>query len=154
MNSQKTNPMITALCFLCGTMLTALLVLFFFFHAPLQEENKRLKRSLAYYDSACLQKQGSTSTYGGGELGKDFVNYDLRSWDSGKTWYAVKYNSETETLTILGEADTIYPNLLEHLEGMDALTDYVQKNGAIGSKPISKGEINLLEGAGFTVKQN
>lgn len=151
MNQPQTNPIMIALTLLCGALLTAFLVLFFFFHAPLQRENKKLKRDLAYYDSTYLSKQGWTSF--GGDKG---ISYSLRSWDSGQNWYAVEMNldSTPSTLKILGEADTIYPNLLQHLAGIDALTDYVSKNGAIGSKPISEKEINLMEGAGFTVTKN
>jgi len=155
MNTQTLNPMVTFLAFLCGTLLISFLVLFLFFHIPLQDENKRIKRDLAYYDSTYLQKQGWTSMMGGDKG----IDYDLRSWDAGQTWYAVKATPQTRfafrKLIILGEADTIYPNLLQHLEGWDKLTEYVSKNGSIGGKhPINEDDIKMLQDAGFEVKHN
>ncbi len=64
---------------------------YFLFYKPMQYKIRSLEKSKNYSDSTYLRKQGGTSTYGGGELGKDFINYDLRSWDAGKNWYAVTF---------------------------------------------------------------
>lgn len=105
-------------------------------------------------DSVNLRKQGSTSLCSDGKLGEKFINYDLRSWDGGQNWYAVDHNLETKEVKILGTAEEIYPGLLDCLNGWNRLTDHVIKNGPIGSKPITDKDIEVLEGAGFTVKQN
>ena len=81
-------------------------------------------------------------------------NYNLRSWDSGKTWYAIEYDKELDSpirgFRIIGDVDSLYPGLIEHIQGMRALTDYVEKNGSIdGTDP--KG-LEALEDAGFEVK--
>lgn len=125
-------------------------IFYFMFYKPMNEKIARLERNKNYIDSTYLHKQGSTSTYGGGEFGKDFINYDLRSWDGGKNWYATKYDFDKKELKILGEAETIYPKLLQHLEAWDKLTEYAQKNGGVKSSEDTTG-IELLKGAGFTV---
>ena len=82
-----------------------------------------------------------------------YFNYNLRSWDAGKTWYVIDYDEECGDgwgIIILGNAREMYPGLLEHIEGMDALTKYVEDNGSIGGDD-SLG-IEALENAGFTVK--
>lgn len=115
-------------------------------------KNKILNGKLNYYNKTILKKQGSTSTYGGGQLGKDFINYNLQSWDGGKNWYACEYDSEWG-IKILGLAEDIYPGLLKHLEAWDELTDYVIKNGPIGSNGISKKDIKILTNAGFEISK-
>jgi len=83
----------------------------------------------------------------------DSFNYDLRSWDGGKVWYAVEFDKDCVDglwgLTILGRADELYPGLLEHIEGWDNLLKYVEDNGPIGVKDVDG--LKALEGAGFTV---
>ncbi len=128
-------------------------VLFYFmFYKPMNEKIARLERNKNYVDSTYLRKQGSTSTYGGGELGKDFINYDLRSWDGGKNWYAIDKDLpfKQNEVRILGTAEEVYPKLLQHLEAWDKLTEYAQKNGGVKDTKDSIG-IELLKGAGFTV---
>lgn len=86
------------------------------------------------------RKSGGTSLLTGTN-----INYDLRTFDSGNTWYAVKRNDDWG-ISIIGEAEEVYPGLLDHLEAWDTLTEYVQKNG-----PIDANSIQLLEDAGFKV---
>lgn len=143
--------MVTALCILCGTLLAFFLILYFGFYVPALRENAQMNRTLDYYRSTHLRKQGGTTML----KGFDNLSYDLRSWDAGNTWYAVKDDWRGNTFTILGEADSVYPDLLRHLEAMDRLTNYVEKNGSIGSKDsITKSEINMLEEIGLEVRQN
>jgi len=83
----------------------------------------------------------------------DSFNYDLRSWDGGKVWYAVQIDKNCVDglwgTTILGRADEMYPGLLEHIEGWDKLLKYVEDNGPIGISDTDG--VQALKGAGFTV---
>jgi len=91
-------------------------------------------------------KSGGTSMLTDGE----FINYQLKTFDSGKTWYAIEYDDDWG-VTILGEAEDIFPGLLQHLEAMNELQQYVQENGPI--RGFQSGEIKLLENAGFEVTE-
>lgn len=105
-------------------------------------EIRRLKYDLNYYQKTFLHRQGGTI------LNDEIINYDIRSFDAGKTWYAVK--NENGELKILEEADFIYPGLLAHLKGWDDLKAYVKENGPIGSNPFTKDDLKVLSDAGFT----
>lgn len=133
-----------------GSVMLASMLFYLIFFKPMQEELESLIRSKNYIDSTYLRKRGCTSTYGGGELGKDFITYDLRSWDAGKNWYAVEYDYETKELKILGEAEKIYPKLLDHLKAWDKLEHYVIRNGCINPSKDTVG-LEILKDAGFTV---
>lgn len=154
MNNENLHPMITFLALLSAALFAFFIAFFFACYAPLVEENKKMQRSLDYYDSTYLHKSGWTS-FMGGEKG---LSYDLRSWDCGRNWYAVKLKRSSDAapweLIILGEADSIYPNLVKHLEATDRLTEYARKNGAIGSSgKVTDEEIKMLEDSGFEVKR-
>jgi hypothetical protein len=75
-----------------------------------------------------------------------FGSYHLKSVDGGKTW--VSFDSKTSTMTGLAN-----PALVAHLDGWNALTEYVKTYGPIGSHPITKDDIKALERAGFTVRE-
>ncbi len=90
-------------------------------------------------------KSGGTAMLTG-----EMFNYNLKTFDSGLTWYAIEYDNDWG-VTILGEVEEIYPGLLQHLEAMDELTKYVEENGPI--RGMQSGEIKLLEDAGFEVKE-
>lgn len=131
-------------------LLTLLLggsIVYFTAYQPLKKDYDRKVRDLNYYNSTYLVKQGGTMMI------PNANSYYLISLDSGKNWYAVdnekRFNNKE--IIILGTADSIYPNLLKHINGMDALTKYVEKNGTIGSKPINQEDIKMLENAGFEV---
>lgn len=127
------------------------IIFYFVLYKPKVDELKRLQRNQAYIDNTYLRKCGGTSTYQNKALynGKYALDYDLRSWDGGKNWYAIDYDLKTEEFKILGVADSIYPKLLEHLQALDDLENYAKKNGAIdGTK---KEGIEKLEKAGFKV---
>lgn len=87
-------------------------------------------------------KSGGTSLLTGEPL-----NYNLRTFDSGKTWYAVELDRDWG-MTILGESEVVYPGLLDHIKAIDRLTQHVQDNG-----PIGVDDIQLLEDAGFKVER-
>lgn len=122
-----------------------------------KEELDRFKSRSERSSEQNLRKQGSTSLYYPPNWDKkkdgEYFNYNLRSWDGGQHWYAIKYDSKGEPfwgVIVLGEAEELYPELLDHIDGMKALTDYVEKNGSIdGTDPKV---LEALEDAGFTVK--
>ena len=86
-------------------------------------------------------KSGGTSLLTGTN-----INYNLRTFNSGKTWYAVELDDDWG-MTILGESEIVYPGLLDHIEAMDRLTQHVQEYDVIGFN-----DIQLLKDAGFEVK--
>lgn len=71
--------------------------------------------------------------------------YHLFSNDGGQHWYAIIDN------VIVGEADEIYPGLVKHLQSVDDLIEYVEKNGPITLK--STEEFKLLEDNGFSIRK-
>ena len=99
-----------------------------------------------------LRHQGGTSVYFPPNWDKEkdgkFFNYMIHSWDGGKNWYATEYDDEWG-IKILGDAKVLYPDLLEYINGMKQLTDYVEKNGSIDG--TDSAGIKALENAGFTV---
>lgn len=106
------------------------------------------KREIDYYNSTYLSKQGATSLWKGSN-GK-VVNYYLRSFDSGRNWYAITM-SDSGT-TILGPVEEIFPGLMKHLKDWDNLTDYVAKNGPIN---LNDGNgTSLLKDVGFEITTN
>ena len=98
-----------------------------------------MQSDVDYYKTTYGRHQGATA------IGA----YDLRTLDGGKNWYAVK--AKGGEVVILGEAEKVYPGLLASIEGLAALIDYVDKNGPIGSRPITESDLKVLSGAGFTV---
>lgn len=153
MNTQKHNPMEMILIVLSATLFTCFVSLFFLGYIPMKQENQELKRDLNYCNTTYLRKQGWTSFMGG----PNGLSYDLRSFDAGKTWYAIKINDSDTTereVVILGRADSIYPDLLQHLDSWDTLTNHVRKYGPIGSHKITETDRKVLEDAGFKIKNN
>lgn len=101
-------------------------------------------QNLAYYQATYLQKQGWSSGFG---------TYDLRSFDGGQRWYAVESDPDGG-LMICGASEDVFPGLMAHLEGMDALISYAQKNGPVTlSGSAVDSERVLLEAAGFQVQE-
>lgn len=104
------------------------------------------ERTIEYLTRHTDSKSGGTVLLTG-----DWINYNLKTFDSGKTWYAIEYDAGWG-MTILGKAEDVYPGLLDHIEAIDRLSEYANNNG-----PLSFGtrsEIKLLEDAGFTVTEN
>jgi hypothetical protein len=138
-----------------ATFLAAAIVLFIlylFIYKPLEETNKRMKKSLDFYRETYLQEQGSTTMFGDKGFDNPVLNYDLRSWDAGKNWYAVDHDFVTEQVKVLGDVETIHPGLFEHLESWRKLIDHVNKNGPLN--PTLSKDLKVMEDAGFTVKEN
>jgi hypothetical protein len=112
----------------------------------LHVDNQRMKHSLDYYDANYLRKQGGTTSWPGSKGG--WVNYDLRSFDAGKHWYVVTNNGDG--FVIVGEAEKIYPGLIDNLDAWDAIVNYAQSNGPISLN--NSQQVQLMERAGFQIK--
>ncbi|MFA6376381.1 MAG: hypothetical protein WCX69_03210 [Candidatus Paceibacterota bacterium] len=78
--------------------------------------------SLEDYRKNNLQMQGVDVTYG---------KYDLRSLNGGKNWFAVDEDSENGEVGLVGDAEEVFPGLLEHLRIMDITTVYLLGKGPI-----------------------
>ena len=98
--------------------------------------------NLAYYKTTMLREQGWSQEVG---------NYDLRSFDGGKRWYAVEHD-KNDGMIIRGVAEDIFPGLLGRIRGMEALTTYAAQNGPITlSGERAAFDRAALEAAGFSV---
>lgn len=112
----------------------------------LHKQNLRLQRDLTYFESTYTRKSGYTAFWSGSTNG---VNYDLRSFDGGKNWYAVEMDNGKDTLTIKGPAETIYPGLMKNLQDWDNIVAYAEKNGPIN--PSNPNDLKVLTNNGFSV---
>lgn len=107
------------------------------------ESNQRIdsmERRIEYMTQYEDRKSGGTSLLTGSN-----IDYDLRTFDSGRTWYAVKMDSDWG-MSILGEAEEVHPGLLDHIEAWDRLMEHVEQNG-----PIGLNDIQLLKDIGLEV---
>lgn len=103
---------------------------------------KHLNRNLIWYSATCLWICGGTTLVAGADF------YDLFSPNGGRDWYALGENRE-----IIGTAEEIYPGLLAHLAGFEALEKYAKEHGSIGRNGIITPEdIRILKAAGFKVQ--
>ena len=126
--------------------------------SPKLRDYKRMNERQAERVKIELRKQGGTALYYPPNWDKkkngSHFNYEIRSWDGGMNWYVIDHNFKTTEFKVLGDAEELYPGLLEHVIGMDQLTKHVQDNGSIkldGTDPLG---VDALENAGFTVKQD
>lgn len=109
----------------------------------LKNDLDQSKRTLDYTTRHLDSKGGGTVMLTG-----EFINYNLKTFDSGKHWYAIEYD-DCWGMTILGEAEDVYPGLLKHIDAMDKLTNHVSINGPID---LSSSDADLLRDAGFTIQ--
>ena len=132
-----------------GSVLFALMI--GFFSGTLTTLNSDYVNDLEYHqkrlDSTNLRISG-----GGTLCSDEQTDYDFRSWDGGKNWYAVDFDYKKGTLKVLGVADTIYPGILECQLSWDKLTKHVIENGSINI--LDSNDLNKLEGTGLTVEIN
>lgn len=119
-----------------------------FFHYIKDEEIEKLRKSVNYYNSTYLSRQGGTSLWNG-----TMVNYNLKSFDGGKIWYACEYSKNWE-LKILGEVETVYPGLMKTLTAWDNIKSYVAKNGPIDPNNLSSELEESLSDAKFKLEKN
>lgn len=104
----------------------------------------REQRKNAYAWRHFRRLQGSTMLWPGSS--GEVVPYDLRSWDSGTTWFAVETDAEIR-MTIKGPAEQIFPGLLAVVVASGELAS------ARGALDLSNDhDLDLLQRAGFTVQ--
>jgi hypothetical protein len=144
------NVMITILT-ACGAVLFAISIFLYYLYIEKSDKLARAESTIRYYDETYLRKQGATSLYNG-----TMLNYDLRSFDGGLTWYAVEVDEyyDKYVVNVLGKADTIYPDLIKHLDAWDKLSEYVRDNGPIGSKPIDSTLQKIMDDAKIKIVNN
>jgi len=106
---------------ICGFVFFIILAYFVGRYAQ-RRDLKRDIMSLEDYRKNNLQMQGVDVTYG---------KYDLRSLNGGKNWFAVDEDSENGEVGLVGDAEEVFPGLLEHLRIMDITTVYLLGKGPI-----------------------
>lgn len=90
-----------------------------------QRRPRKDSRELEAMRRTYLRVSGTSERYG---------NYDLRSFDGGRRWYATHSNSKRQ-LIIDGDVDDVYPGLLAELKTWDNIVQFVAENGTIGLDP-------------------
>lgn len=120
-----------------------------YFYYIKDEEMGRLKRDLNFYNSTYLSHQGGTLLWGDG---KKIINYNLRSFDGGKKWYACEICNNGE-LKILGEAEVIYPGLMKSLVAWNKIKEHVDKNGPIQMSDLTPEFEKTLNDAKITIER-
>jgi hypothetical protein len=101
---------------------------------------RQTQEDLQYYRDTFLSRQGYLVGY---------ETYHLMSFDGGRNWYAAE--RKCGHVKILGEAEEIYPGLMEKLIGIKRLVDLVDRFG-----PLNIGDPEhhqILEEAGFELRQ-
>jgi hypothetical protein len=77
-------------------------------------------RTLDYYKETYLRIQGWNIKRG---------NYDIRSFDKGQNWYAVREEPGTHAVTILGMSEEIFPGLLKEIDPANMPPDVAKNFG-------------------------
>lgn len=109
-------------------------------------EAKKNEKEAEFYRKTYLWKMGCRVDYG---------SYDLRSFDGGQNWYAVKSafgKTGPEKVEILGSAEQVFPGLLKKINGMEELCNYAKRKGPITE--LGPSEIEMFEKAGFKLKSD
>lgn len=114
----------------------------------MKQENSKLRKELDYYEQTYQIKAGGTVLCNDSN---NWVDYNLRTFDGGKIWYATKYKDDT--LKVLGEANIVYPGLIKCLEAWNKIENYITKNGPITIKQIEQHDsiIMTMKEAGITI---
>lgn len=92
------------------------------------------------------QLVGSTRLWNGSN--GEMISYNLRSFDSGQTWVAVDIDKDSK-MSIKGDAEKLYPGLVQQIQGMNALTEEVLKGRQIDSS--NRSDQQLLTKVGFEI---
>jgi hypothetical protein len=111
----------------------------------LHTDNVKMKSELDYYNTNYLSKIGGTSTWNG-----QMLVYNLRSFDAGKHWFAV--TNSGDGFVVVGEAEKLYPGLIDNLKAWDEIVKYTASNGPITLN--NSQQVQLMERAGFVIKTN
>jgi hypothetical protein len=90
-----------------------------------QKRPKKDDRELTAIRRTYLRVSGTNERYG---------DYDLRSFDGGRRWYATHTNAQGQ-LIIDGDIEDVYPGLRAELENWDNIVQFVCENGTIGLDP-------------------
>jgi len=109
----------------------------------LNREISRRENTEKFMDS----KSGGTRLWPGSH--GEFINYNLRTFDGGRTWYVVNYDHDFR-MTIVGESEKIYPGLLKHLDALNVVEERVVNKKTFDVK--NKDDLKMLNDAGFSVK--
>lgn len=97
------------------------------------------------YEEIYQSKVGSTLLLGDG---KTPLNYNLKTFDGGKSWWSVVYDDNFKIISI----EPADPEVVKHHDAMIQLGNYAREHGPInGSDPEG---IKVLDAAGFTVETN
>lgn len=89
----------------------------------------------------------------------DYFSYNIRSFDGGKVWYALKTEKSNsnglkdDKVIILGEVDYVYPGFREHKKAWKNLMSYVKENGPIVNHKPTEELDKILDEAGITIVQ-
>lgn len=75
------------------------------------------------------------------------LTYELRSFDDGLNWYVIRRNKNN--VYVQGNAENVYPGLLQHLNAMDELYRRVKENGPLNIS--NSDDLNCLKNAGFEI---
>lgn len=134
-----------------GFFATTLLVIALSFLLATNEKLTETRHELDYYRTTYLHKSGATCLWSGSK--GVMINYNLRSFDGGLSWYAVQRHGELgDYVNVLGEVETIYPGLMAHLTQIDNIVKYVDRHGPLNlNDPVV---IDHLKEVGFTVSTN
>lgn len=104
-------------------------------------------RAFRHWDS----KTGGTVLWPGSD--GENLNYNLKTFDSGKHWYVIEYDQDWG-MKIIGDAEEVYPGLLDQIERMEQLTRHVEEVGPLTlAGGINGDEAQLLRNAGFQVSE-
>jgi len=137
------------------------LIIFIFFITnyikPKIQDYNNMKHRQEIRCKVQLRHSGGTSLYypptWDKEKDGDYFNYDIRSFDGGKNWYSVEIDQHCVDnhwgFKVLGDANELYPGLLEHIISWDSLTNYVAENGPINLSDTAG--VNILKDAGFSI---
>lgn len=123
------------------------------------QEQKNVEFRYNELQNTNLQQSGITSLWKPENWPHEYFSYDIRSWDGGKTWYALETEAPNSTglkderIIILGEVNKVYPGFVEHNKAWDRLSAYVRENGPIGSGQSAEEIKDILEGTGLKVSE-
>lgn len=90
---------------------------------PMVEDARKVKKLNRFYTRRYKTYKGSTTLWYPEKWEEpDDVSfkYNLRTFDGGKNWYVVDYERSTNEVKIVGDAEELYPGLVEHLDEIES----------------------------------